>query len=67
MIKTELCLPERAKKLKSLQRERADLKSLITVVLCSADYYTEQEIKKLLAAVDEIRSMPLAKGGIKGQ
>ncbi len=60
-IKTELCLPERAKKLKSLQRERADLKSLITVVLCSADYYTEQEIKKLLAAVDEIRSMPLAK------
>jgi len=60
-IGKELCLTERAEKLETLKRQGADLKTLITVVLCSADYYTEHEIKKLLTVIDEIRSMPSAK------
>lgn len=60
-IGTELCLTDRAEKLELLMRQRADFKTLITVVLCSADYYTETEIKKFLADIDEIRTMPPAR------
>jgi len=60
-IEKELCLSDRAKKLEALKKQGADLKTLITVVLCSADYYTEDEIKKLLAVVDEIRTMSPAR------
>ena len=31
------------------------------MVLCSADYYSELEIKRLLSVVDEFQSMPNAK------
>jgi tetratricopeptide (TPR) repeat protein len=57
-IGTELCLPERAEKLEISLRQDADYKTLLAVVLCSSDYYSEQEIKKLLSVVDEIRVMP---------
>lgn len=60
-IGKELGLSERAEKLYTLKKQGADLKTLITVVLCSADYYTESEIKKLLSVIDEIRAMPSAR------
>lgn len=60
-IGRELCLTSRAEKLELLLKQGADFKTLITVVLCSADYYTEQEIKKLLTVVDELSTMPSAK------
>jgi len=60
-IGKELGLADRAEKLKTLKRQGADLKTLITVVLCSADYYTEDEIKKLLAVVDDIKAMSPAR------
>ena len=60
-IGKELGLAERAEKLYNLKKQGADLKTLITVVLCSADYYTESEIKKLLSVIDEIRAMPSAR------
>lgn len=60
-IGTELCLPQRAEKLEIIIKQGADYKVLLAVVLCSADYYTEQEIKKLISVVDEIRIMPRAK------
>lgn len=60
-IGKELCLKDRAERLEQLMKQKADFKTLITVILCSADYYTEIEIKKLLATVDEIRTMPLAR------
>lgn len=60
-IRTELCLPDRAQKLEFAIKQGSDYKTLLAVVLCSSDYYTEQEIKKLIFAVDEIRTMPLAK------
>ncbi|HPU63676.1 MAG TPA: hypothetical protein PK304_05940, partial [Mobilitalea sp.] len=60
-IGKELGLAERAEKLYNLKKQGADLKTLITVVLCSADYYTESEIKKLISVIDEIRAMPSAR------
>lgn len=60
-IRNELCLLDRAEKLETLKRQKADLKTLITVVLCSADYYTENEIKKLLTVIDNIKTMSPAR------
>lgn len=60
-IGTELKLPERARKLKELKRQKADLKTIVTVILCSTDYYTEKEIKGLLRILDEIIGMPPVK------
>ena len=60
-IKTELKLTERAEKLKLLKRQKADVKTLITVILCSADYYTEEEIKAVLKILDTVIGMPVIK------
>lgn len=60
-IASELKLKERAAKLKQLKRQNADLKTLVTVILCSADYYTEAEIKGVLKMMDQIIGMPLVK------
>jgi len=57
-IGTELKLTDRAEKLKLQKLQEADLKTLVTVVLCSADYYTEHEIKGLLKKLDEIIGLP---------
>lgn len=60
-INSELNLPDRAAKLKQLKRQKADLKTIITVILCSADYYTENEIKGILKLLDDILKMPIVK------
>jgi hypothetical protein len=60
-IGTELKLTERAEKLKLLKRQKADFKTLITVILCSADYYTEEEIKAVLKILDTVIGMPVIK------
>lgn len=60
-MEKELCLADRAKKLDTLKKQGADLKTLVAVILCSADYYTEDEIKKLLAVMDKMGSMPDAR------
>lgn len=60
-IGTELKLTDRAEKLKRLKRQNADLKTLITVILCSADYYTEEEIKSVLKILDSVVGMPVIK------
>jgi hypothetical protein len=60
-IQTELKLFERAEKLKQLKRHNADVKAMVTFVLCSADYYTETEIKGLLKKLDDIIGMPKVK------
>ncbi|MGB4661356.1 MAG: hypothetical protein WBI07_19440 [Mobilitalea sp.] len=60
-IKNELKLPERADKLQQLRDIKADIKLLVTVILCSSDYYTEYEIKSLLKQLDDIIGMPLIK------
>jgi len=57
-IGTELKLSERAAKLKSLKAKKADLKTLVTVVLCSCDYYDEKEILDFLKLLDRVIGMP---------
>jgi len=56
-IGNELKLVNRAEKLKKMREENENIKSMVTVVLCSADYYTEAEIMKLLHMIDEIAGM----------
>jgi hypothetical protein len=60
-IQTELNLPDRAEKLRQLKSQHADAKTMVTVILCSADYYTEYEIKSLLKELDTIAGMPKVK------
>jgi hypothetical protein len=60
-IQTELKLTERAEKLRQLKNIHADAKTLVTVILCSADYYTEYEIKSFLKELDSIAGMPKIK------
>ena len=57
----ELKLGERAEKLRQLKHQKVDLKTLVTVILCSADYYTEAEIKGMLKKLDEMIGMPKLK------
>lgn len=52
-ISENLDLTERADKLLELINADAGLKDLVVCILCSADYYTEPEIKQLLREMDE--------------
>lgn len=54
---TELELTARAQKLKQLKEQKADVKTLLAALLCSADYFTEPEIKFLIKRVEEITLM----------
>ena len=56
-IDKKLMLPDRAEKLRNLKQQKADVKALITVIMCSADYYTETEIKGMLKILDEYNGM----------
>jgi len=60
-IGSELKLQDRALKLKQLKQQKADLKTIVTVILCSADYFTENEIKGMLKILDQVAGMPLIK------
>ncbi len=60
-IQTELKLTERAEKLRQLKAQNADVKTMVTFILCSADYYSELEIKGLLKKLDDIIGMPKVK------
>ena len=65
-IGIELKLKERADKLKQLKQSKADLKNLITVILCSADYYSENEIKGIIKIIDDLSRMtPLKKRSLR--
>ncbi|HWT74393.1 MAG TPA: hypothetical protein VN258_06705 [Mobilitalea sp.] len=60
-IEAELKLPDRANKLKQLKKQKADLKMIVTVILCSSDYFTEVEIKGMLKQLDAVIGMPQVK------
>ncbi len=65
-IGTELGLTARAEKLKLLKDQSADIKTLLAAILCSADYYTESEIKRLIKTVDEVNGMtPLKRSSLR--
>lgn len=52
-IQEELELKERGDKLRFLLEGKAGLKDYVVCILCSADYYSEDEIKKLIHTMDE--------------
>lgn len=65
-IGTELGLTARAEKLKLLKDQKADIKTLLAAILCSADYYTEQEMKRLIKTVDELNGMsPIRRSSLR--
>lgn len=53
-ISQELDLPVRAGILKELVDKNAGLKDLVVCIMCSADFYTETEIKHILHTIDEL-------------
>jgi hypothetical protein len=53
-IRVDLELGERANKLLELLDSKAGLKDYVVCVLCSADYYSEAEIKQLIYIMDEL-------------
>lgn len=57
-IGTECKLTDRALKLKQLKKQNADIKTMTAVIMCSADYHSEYEIKGMLRIMDEIIGMP---------
>lgn len=63
-IGTELKLTERSQKLKLMKEQGGDIKTIITAILCSCDYYDEDEIKDILRVIDNIIGMPLVKRNI---
>ena len=54
----ECGMPETAAKLTRLKAEGHGLKDLTVTFLCSADYYTEEEILALLRQMKELESLP---------
>ncbi len=60
-IQLELKLAGRAERLRQLKQAKADVKTMVTFVLCSSDYYSESEIKGLLKKLDDIAAMPKIK------
>lgn len=60
-LENELLLPEVAEKIRSLLSRRNSLKDIVVSLLCSADYYTEQQIRELIQVMEQIERMPLIK------
>lgn len=59
-IKDELGFPERGELLERLVLTKADLKSRLVVIFCTADYFDEQEITSICSEIDELAVMSSA-------
>ena len=53
----ELGMEETAKKLSAMLKEKRSIKDIVVMLLCSADYYTEAEIRSLIHIMDEIEQL----------
>ncbi len=56
-LRNELGLEERANQLEKLYATHAGIKDIIVLILCSADYYEEEEIRLLLNELDSLNEM----------
>ena len=56
-MEEELGLSERAERFRELLHRQSGLKDVVVCILCSADYYTEAEIKAILAQIDEMNAL----------
>lgn len=53
-MKEEMELKERGSFIESLLQRKASVKDLIVSIFCSTDYYDQEEIKQLLAKIDQL-------------
>lgn len=60
-LREEVNMEDISKKLESLLNNRNDLKDIVVSILCSADYYTEPEIKSLIRIMNEMNELPYVK------
>lgn len=56
-LRNELGLEERANQLEKLYATHAGIKDIIVLILCSADFYEEEEIRQLLSELDSLNEM----------
>ncbi|MCR5610201.1 MAG: hypothetical protein K6G26_14180, partial [Lachnospiraceae bacterium] len=57
-IDKEIKMPQLAEKIKLLIIKGKNLKDMVTTIMCSSDYYNEQEIRNLIDTIDRIEGMP---------
>ena len=60
-INDDIKMPELASKLNTMIENKNNLKDIVVTILCSADYYGEQEIRNLIETIDIIEGMPAVK------
>lgn len=60
-LRDELEMPALAEKLTYMIEEEHGIKDLVVAVLCSCDYYKEDEIRKIVEILDEIMNLPVYK------
>lgn len=59
-LKEELQMEEIAQKLENMINNRNNLKDIVVSILCSADYYSEQEILRVIEMIDSMNGLPKA-------
>lgn len=59
-LRHELDMDEIAQKLESMLNNKNNLKDIVVSILCSADYYSEQEILHVIETIDAINGLPMA-------
>ncbi len=58
-LKEQVHTPALAKKMKVLIERKNDIKDLVVTLLCSCDYYKEDEIVKLVTVMEKISNLPV--------
>lgn len=57
-IREELDMKELAEKLKTLRLSKKNVRDMAVAVICSADYYTEPEVKAFITTMNRIAMLP---------
>lgn len=58
-LREELEMPELSEKISDMLLHKNSLKDIVVTIFCSADYYTEKEIKALIEIMDSLEGMPI--------
>lgn len=58
-LREELDMPVLSEKLAYMIEEEHGIKDLVVTILCSCDYYKEDEIREIVKILDEIASLPI--------
>ena len=58
-LREELEMKELSEKISDMIIHKNNLKDIVVTIFCSADYYTEKEIKSLIETMDLLEGMPI--------